>query len=92
LDAFAASDLGRLCPAAVQVLRRAWPEFIPFLGLRAEIRRVVLTTNAIESMNCQLRKVTENRGLFPSDEAAHILLYLPVCDIEARTTSRRGGT
>jgi putative transposase len=92
LDAFADSDPGRRCPAAVQVLRRAWTEFIPFLELPAEIRRVVYTTNAIESMNYQLRKVTKNRGQFPSDEAAYKLLYLAICDIEARTTSRGGGT
>jgi transposase-like protein len=92
LDAFADSDPGRRCPAAVQVLRRAWTEFIPFLELPAEIRRVVYTTNAIESMNYQLRKVTKNRGQFPSDEAAYKLLYLAICDIEARTTSRGAGT
>ena len=42
-------------------------------------------------MNYQLRKVTKNRGQFPSDEAAYKLLYLAICDIESRTTSRGGG-
>ena len=91
LDAFADSDPGRRCPAAVEVLRRSWQEFIPFLELPEAIRRVVYTTNAIESMNFQLRKVSKNRGQFPSDEAAYKLLYLAICDIEARTTSRGGG-
>lgn len=42
-------------------------------------------------MNYQLRKVTKNRGQFPTDEAAYKLLYLAICDVEARTTSRGGG-
>jgi putative transposase len=42
-------------------------------------------------MNYQLRKVTKNRGQFPSDDAAYKLLYLAICDIEARTTARGGG-
>lgn len=91
LTAFEDSTPGKRCPAAVEVMKRAWEDFIPFLELPAEIRRVVYTTNAIESMNYQLRKVTKNRGQFPSDEAAYKLLYLAICDIEARTTSRGGG-
>ena len=70
--------------------RRAWEEFIPFLELPPEIRRVVYTTNAIESINYQLRKVTKTRGQFPNDAAAYKLLYLAICDIEVRTTTRGG--
>lgn len=91
LGAFEDSNPGKACPAAVEVMKRSWEEFIPFLELPEEIRRVVYTTNAIESMNYQLRKVTKNRGQFPSDEAAYKLLYLAICDIESRTTSRGGG-
>ena len=91
LEAFAASAVGMRSPAVVDVWRRAWNEFIPFLDLPAEIRRVVYTTNAIESMNYQLRKVTKTRGQFPNDEAAYKLLYLAISHIEERTTSR-GGT
>jgi putative transposase len=91
LEAFADSEAGRRCPAAVDAWRRAWEEFIPFLQFPVEIRRVVYTTNAIESLNYQLRKVTKNRGQFPSDDAAYKLLYLAICDIEVRTTSRGGG-
>lgn len=90
LDAFADSDVGRRSPAAVDAWRRAWNEFVPFLDMPAEIRRVVYTTNAIESINYQLRKVSKTRGQFPNDEAAYKLLYLAICDIEVRTTTRGG--
>lgn len=90
LDAFADTDLGRRHPAVVDVWRRAWQEFIPFLDLPAEIRRVVYTTNAIESYNYQLRKISKTRGQFPNDEAAYKLMYLGICDIETRTTARGG--
>jgi len=65
----------------------AWGEFIPFLDYPAELRRVVYTTNAIESINFQLRKITKTRGHFPSDEAAMKLLYLGLRNI----SSNRGG-
>lgn len=90
LEAFAASEVGGRSPAVVDAWRRAWTEFIPFLDLPPEIRRVVYTTNAIESMNYQLRKVTKTRGQFPNDDAAYKLIYLGICDIEDRTTSRGG--
>jgi len=88
LDAFAGSDVGKSSPAVVDAWRRAWNEFVPFLDMPAEIRRVVYTTNAIESINYQLRKVSKTRGQFPNDEAAYKLLYLAICDIEVRTTTR----
>jgi putative transposase len=91
LEAFAGSDVGKRCPAAVDAWRRAWQEFIPFLELPVPIRKVVYTTNAIESINYQLRKVTKTRGQFPSDDAAYKLLFLAICDVEARTTHRGGG-
>ena len=91
LETFAASAVGSRTPAVVDVWRRAWNEFIPFLDLPADIRRVVYTTNAIESMNYQLRKVTKTRGQFPNDEAAYKLLYLAISHIEDRTKNR-GGT
>lgn len=91
LAAFAASTVGTRSPSVVDVWRPAWPEFIPFLDLPPKIRRVVCTTNAVECMNYQLRKVKKTRGHFPDDESADKLLYLGICDIENRTTSR-GGT
>lgn len=92
LQDFADSELGRRCPAVVDVWRRAWNEFVPFLDMPPEIRRVVYTTNAIESINYQLRKVSKTRGQFPSDEAAYKILYLAVCDIETRDKSRGGNS
>jgi len=78
---------GRQYPGVIDVWRRAWDEFIPFLDYPAELRRVVYTTNAIESINFQLRKITKARGHFPSDEAAMKLLYLGLRNI----ASNRGG-
>jgi putative transposase len=69
------------------VWRRAWNEFIPFLDYPPELRLIVYTTNAIESINFQLRKITKTRGNFPSDEAAMKLLYLGLRNI----SSKRGG-
>ena len=63
-------------PGVVAVWERAWEEFIPFLDFPVAIRKVIYTTNQIESINYQLRKVTKNRGHFPNDDAAIKLLYL----------------
>ena len=90
LEAFADSALGKGSPAVVDAWRRAWNEFVPFLDLPPAIRRVVYTTNAIESINYQLRKVSKTRGQFPNDESAYKLLFLAICDIEIRTTTRGG--
>jgi putative transposase len=81
------ASFGTQYPGVIDVWRRAWDEFIPFLDYPAELRRVVYTTNAIESINFQLRKVTKTRGHFPSDEAAMKLLYLGLRNI----SSKRGG-
>ena len=90
LDDFAGSELGRRCPAVVDAWRRAWHDFVPFLDLPPEIRHVVYTTNAIESINYQLRKVSKTRGQFPTDDAVYKILYLAICDIETRDKSRGG--
>lgn len=82
--------VGTRSPAIVDVWRRTWPEFIPFLDQPPEIRRLVCTTNAVESMNYQLRKVTKTRGHFPNDEPAYKLLFLGICDIAIRMMSRDG--
>jgi putative transposase len=80
-------EWGRQYPGVIDVWRRAWNEFIPFLDYPVELRRVVYTTNAIESINFQLRKITKTRGHFPSDEAAMKLPYLGLRNI----SSKRGG-
>ena len=63
---------------------------IPFFAYPPDVRRVLYTTNAIESLHMQLRKITKNRGHFPSDEAATKLLYLALRNVTAkwRNTAR----
>jgi putative transposase len=78
---------GEQYPGAVDVWRNAWAEFTPFLDYPPELRRIVYTTNAIESINFQLRKITKNRGHFPDKDAAMKLLYLGLRNI----SSQRGG-
>ena len=77
-------DHGRKYPGLVATWERAWPQFIPFLEFDTAIRKVIYTTNAIESINFQLRKITKNRGHFPDDDAAMKLLYLGIRNITGR--------
>jgi transposase-like protein len=81
LEAFAAA-WGDRYPAIVRLWRAHWAEFTPFLAFPPEVRRVIYTTNLIESMNARLRKVTRNRGQFPSEQAALKVLYLAVRNLE----------
>jgi transposase-like protein len=81
LEEFAAA-WGDRYPAIVKVWRSHWQEFVPFLAFPPEVRRVIYTTNLIESMNSRLRKVTRNRGQFPSEQAALKVLYLAVRNLE----------
>lgn len=74
LTDFSESDLGVKYPQTAATWERAWERFIPFLDFPPMLRRVIYTTNSIESLNYQLRKVTKNRGHFPSDEAVVKLL------------------
>ena len=64
--------------------RRNWEQIIPFYGFAPEVRKIIYTTNAIESLPMQLRKVLKNRGHFPSDEAATKLIYLALRNITKR--------
>lgn len=77
-------EFGKKAPGMVAAWERAWDEFVPFLRFDAAIRKVIYTTNAIESMNFQLRKITRNRGHFPDDDAAVKLLYLGIRNITGR--------
>ena len=69
-----------------QSWRRNWPRLIPFFDYPPEIRKVIYTTNAIESVNMSLRKLTKNRGSFPSDEALTKLFYLALRNISQKWT------
>jgi len=89
LDAFEASELGRKYPTAVRTFRDAWERFTPFLAFPVELRRVIYTTNAIESLNYQLRKIIKNRGHFPNDQAVVKLLWLAICNIEDKRARER---
>jgi putative transposase len=75
LEAFAAKWDGRY-PSISQIWRRNWEQVTPFFAYPAEIRKVIYTTNAVESLNMSLRKVIKTRGSFPNEEAATKLLYL----------------
>lgn len=68
-------------PTISRSWRRNWEQIIPFFAYPPEIRKVIYTTNMIESLNMSLRKVTKNRGSFPSDEAMFKLLYLALNNI-----------
>jgi len=65
-----------LYPAIGLLWRRNWDRFIPFLKFAPAIRKIIYTTNAIESLNYQLRKVTKTRGSFPTDDAVYKIFYL----------------
>jgi putative transposase len=69
-----------------QSWRRNWSRIIPFFDYPPEIRKVIYTTNAIESVNMSLRKITKNRGSFPSDEALIKLFYLALKNISQKWT------
>lgn len=81
------AKFGEQYPGAIDTWQLAWNEFIPFLDYPVELRKIVYTTNAIESINFQLRKITKNRGHFPDKDAAMKLLYLGLRNI----SSERGG-
>lgn len=73
-------------PPIGQSWRRNWTRIIPFFDFPPEIRKVIYTTNAIESINMSLRKLTKNRGSFPSDEALIKLFYLALRNISKKWT------
>ena len=83
-------DFGKKSPGMVAAWERAWDQFTPFLEFDSAIRKVIYTTNAIESMNYQLRKIIKNRGHFPGDDAAVKLLYLGIRNITGRHIDGEG--
>jgi putative transposase len=83
---------GKRYPGLLAAWDRAWEQFIPFLEFDTAIRKVIYTTNAIESTNYQLRKIIKNRGHFPDDDAAIKLLYLGIRNITGRHIDGEGLT
>jgi putative transposase len=84
------ADWGRQYPSIAQAWRRAWDEVIPFFAFSPEIRRVIYTTNAVESLNRVIRKAIKTRGSFPSEDAAEKLIYLAIRGHEKSSRTVRG--
>jgi len=83
LDAFERGPWGEKFPTVVAAWRRAWDRVIPFFTFPPAVRKVIYTTNAIESINARLRKIIKTRGHFPSDDAASKLIWLALRNITA---------
>lgn len=86
---FAESDLAKRYPACLKTWQDAWERFTPFLAFTWPVRKIIYTTNAIESLNYQLRKIIKNRGHFPNDDAVVKLLWLAIRDIEDKRARAR---
>jgi putative transposase len=84
LDDFARGPWGTKFPTVVASWRRAWTYVIPFFAFPPDVRRVLYTTNALESVHAQLRKIIKTRGHFPTDEAATKLIWLALRNITAK--------
>jgi len=84
LDDFAAGPWGSKYPAIASSWRRNWEQVIPFFAFPVAVRRIIYTTNAIESLHSQLRKAVRGRGHFPSNEAATKLIWLALRNITVR--------
>jgi transposase-like protein len=89
LEAFD-EEWGRQYPSIAQAWRRAWEEVIPFFAFSPEIRKVIYTTNAVESLNRVIRKAIKTRGSFPSEQAAEKLIYLAIRGHEKTARTVRG--
>ncbi|MFI1184660.1 IS256 family transposase, partial [Streptomyces sp. NPDC020799] len=85
-------EWGQKYPAIVRLWENAWAEFVPFLQFDAEIRRIVCTTNAIESVNARIRRAVRARGHFPSENAALKCVYLAVMSLDPTGTGRKRWT
>jgi transposase-like protein len=94
LDRFAefADRWEKRYPAVIGLWERAWSEFVPFLSFDPEIRTVICTTNAIESLNVRLRRVANASGHFPSDQAALKRLYLAIRSLDPTGRGRKRWT
>jgi putative transposase len=84
LEEFDAGPWGQKYPAIAQSWRRNWEQVIPFFAFSPEVRKIIYTTNAIESLHSQVRKAVRGRGHFPNDEAATKLIWLVLRNITAK--------
>lgn len=87
LNEFEQGPWGQKYPPIVQSWRRNWEQIIPFFAFSPEVRKIIYTTNAIESLNSAVRKSIRNKGHFPNDTAAAKLIYLSIRQIEAKWKS-----
>ena len=76
------AEWGQKYPSIAPSWRRAWQEVIPFFAFPPAVRKIIYTTNAIESLNRVIRKTTKTRGSFPTDDAATKLIYLAIRNFE----------
>lgn len=76
LEDFSEGSWGKKYPAIAQSWRRNWPEVVPFFAFPDDVRRIIYTTNAIESLNAKLRRAVRSRGHFPTEDSALKLLFL----------------
>ncbi|MET7665929.1 IS256 family transposase [Streptomyces sp. NPDC005463] len=83
---------GQKYPAIVRLWESSWAEFVPFLQFDVEIRKIVCTTNAIESINARIRKAVRARGHFPTEQAALKCIYLAVMSLDPTGTGRKRWT
>ena len=79
-------------PAIIRLWENAWAEFVPFLAFDLEIRTVICTTNAIESINARLRRAVNARGHFPTEQAALKCLYLAIMSLDPTGKGRKRWT
>ena len=84
------ADWEALSPAMIQTWERAWADFVPFLAFPAELRKIVYTTNSVESLNSRFRRATRVRGHFPNEQAALKVLYLTIMDRIPNRTNANG--
>jgi putative transposase len=91
LEAWCDSEIGRQYPAIRRQWEAAWEQVIPFFAFPPEVRRIIYSTNMIESINYRLRKITKTRGHFPTDDALIKLLYLGCKDLDVTRTKMTAG-
>ncbi|MBB5856473.1 transposase-like protein [Amycolatopsis umgeniensis] len=78
-------------PAIVRLWDNAWAEFVPFLAFDPEIRRVICSTNAIESVNARIRRAVKARGHFPNEQAALKCVYMAIMSLDPTSAGRNAG-